>query len=109
MRSQGIDKADWKSFTDQFTRMHEGWTASLEFRGPGEPARVEVDESPFRGARLEQGDALVLTFGEEPEEHFAHVIRAPRVLRTSEADDHSEASLIIESSDGSRCTLALWA
>ncbi len=111
MRSHPVVANEWKAFADQFSRAHEGWIASLEVREGGEPLRVQVDDSPFRGATVDKRDGrdtLVLTFGYEPEEHFAHIIHSPRALLTSETDDRSEASLIVESSDGGRCILELW-
>ncbi len=110
MKSHPVDMRDWPAFAGQFSRSHDGWIASMELREGGEPLRVEVEESPFRGATIEKRDGrdtLILTFGYEPEEHFAHIIHDPIAVVTSEADDGSEASLIVESSNGSRCILAL--
>ena len=82
----------------------------MEVRPPGQPARIEIDDSPFRRAALETRDgrsALVLTFGEEPEEYFAYIIRDPRILMAAEREDGSEASLIVEAGDGTRAVLLL--
>jgi hypothetical protein len=111
MKNEPVAAQHWKSFTDTFSRSHDGWVGSLEVREPGLPARVEVDESPFRGATIEKHDGretLILTFGYEPEEHFAHIVHEPRAVVTSEGDDGSEASVVIDATDGSRCILAVW-
>lgn len=111
MKTQAIDASEWKSFADRFSQTHQGWLASLEIRQGHQPLRVEVDESPFRGAKVEMHDGhptLAVTFGEEPEETFVRTIANPASVLTSEADDRSEISLIIETSDGSRCILDVW-
>jgi len=110
MKSHVVNATEWTSFADRFSRSHEGWVASLEISEPNEPPKIEVDESPFRGATIEKhdsGDTFVLTFGYEPEEHFAHIIHGPHSIVSSETDDRSQASLIIESVHGDRCTLGL--
>jgi len=111
MDSKAIDREQWIAFANQFSRAHEGWTASLEIREAGSPMRVEVDESPFRGVTVEERegrDTLVLTFGYEPEEHFAHIIHDPHAIAAAETGDRTGASLVVDSSDSSRCILALW-
>ena len=111
MKSQALEKAQWIAFAKDFSHAHEGWTASLEVREAGSPMRVEIDDSPFRGVTIEKRDrhdTVVLTFGYEPEEHFAHIVHDPRAIATAETDDRSAASLVVDSSDHARCVLALW-
>jgi hypothetical protein len=110
MNSRSVDSHQWKAFADSFTRLHDGWIASLQIQEAGSPARVEVDDSPFRGATMETRngrETLVLTFGYEPEEHFAHIIRQPRALIASEASDHTAASLLVDVGSGVSCVLGL--
>jgi hypothetical protein len=110
MKTSLIDEHKWKAFTDAFTRSHNGWLATLELREGDEPARAAVDELPFRGATIEKRglrETLVLTFGDDAEEHFAHFIEQPRALKTIEAENASEASLVIDLGDGSSCILEL--
>ncbi|HYM61694.1 MAG TPA: DUF5335 family protein [Thermoanaerobaculia bacterium] len=110
MKTSLIDEHKWKAFAEAFTRSHNGWLATLELREGDAPARVAVDELPFRGATIEKRglrETLVLMFGDDAEEHFAHIIEQPRALKTIEAEDFSEASLVIDLGDGSSCILEL--
>jgi uncharacterized protein DUF5335 len=111
MKSHAIDREQWIRFAKDFSRAHDGWIASLEIREAGSPMRVEVDDSPLRGVTVEERDGrdtLVLTFGYEPEEHFAHIIHDPFAMVSAETDDGGGASLVIDSIDRGRCVLALW-
>lgn len=110
MKTHRVEAEGWSSFFVKFNRSHEGWAGSLEVRELGRPSRIEVDASPFRQASLETRDgrsALVLMFGEEPEEQYAYIIREPLAMLSAEREDGSEASLVIEGRDGSRCILLL--
>jgi hypothetical protein len=110
MTTRTIDERRWQSFADDFTRCHDGWIASLEIRDGDASPRTQVDDNAFRGATLEKHDGratLILTFGYDPEEHFAHIIHEPRALIASETWDRTEASLRIDAGDGSSCVLAL--
>lgn len=111
MNSKAIDREQWIAFANAFSREHEGWTASLEVREAGAPLRIEVDDSPFRGLTYEERDGratLVLTFGYEPEEHFAHIIHEPFAMAAAETNDHAGASLVVDTAAYGRCILALW-
>ena len=110
MNTYPIERLQWTSFANHFTRAHDGWSASLEVMEPGSPMRVEIDDSPFRGLTVEKRDGIdtfVLTFGDEPEEHFAHIIRDAREVVSAKSDDGSAASLIVDSACLGRCVLAL--
>ena len=110
MKNHTIDRQQWVAFANYFTHAHDGWSASLEVREAGSPTRVEVDDSRFRGLTIEKRDGhetLVLTFGDEPEEHFAHIIRDAREVVSAQSDDGVAASLVVDSADRSRCILAL--
>ena len=109
MRTRSIDEERWKTFADRFSRSHDGWVASLQIRD-GDSTRTEVEERPFRGATVEKRSGhgtMILTFGYEPEEHFAHIIHEPHAVLVSEAEDGSEASLKIDAGDCETCVLLL--
>ena len=110
MKSHAIIREKWRPFANDFTHAHDGWSASLEVREAGSPMRVEVDDSPFRGLSVEKRDGhdtFVFTFGDEAEEHFAHIIRDARDVVSAESDDGTVASLVVDSADRGRCVLAL--
>ena len=106
MKSQSIDREHWSEFATQFSREHEGWTASLQVREPGSPMHIEVDDRPFRGMTVEN-DRLVFAFGAESDE-FSHVMRDPRWVVTAENTFGDGASIVVDGNDRGRCVLALW-
>lgn len=99
----------WKAFADRFTKEHDGWTASLQVRDSGGELETAVDDRPFRGVTLERRpthDALILTFGDDADEHLAHIVEQPRDLAVYD-ESEDQCSLIIGLADGSGCVLAL--
>lgn len=110
MQTRRVESGNWDSFLAVFNHSHAGWAGSLEVREAGQPARIEVDAGFFRRATLESRggrDVLALTFGAEPEEQFAYIFREPTAMLSSERDDGSEASLIIEGGGGRQAVLLL--
>ena len=108
---QPMDPERWIAFANQFSREHDGWAASLEVREAGSPLRTEVGDSLFRGLTFEERDGhntLVFTFGDEPEEHFAHIVHEPLAMASVETNDHAGASLVVDTAALGRCILALW-
>jgi hypothetical protein len=104
-----IDPAQWKEFAGRFSKEHDGWGASLQIRQSEGGVEVEVEDLPFRGLTFEKREdreTLILTFGDDPDEHLAHIIERPRELSVLGAGSE-ECSLIIGLDDGSGCILEL--
>ncbi len=104
-----IDQSRWRSFADRFTKEHDGWSASVELQQIDGGVEVAVDDRPFRGLTIEGRDgrdSLIFTFGDDPDEHLAHIVDQPRELSflAGEAD---ECSLVIGLADGTGWILAL--
>ena len=104
-----IANADWKNFADRFTREHDGWSASLQLRESNGCVETALDDRPFRGITFEHRgarDALILTFGDDAEEHLSHIVEQPRELSVLDAEP-GVCSLIIGLADRSGCILEL--
>lgn len=104
-----IDAAQWKAFAVRFSKEHDGWSASLQVRQSDGGVEIAVDDRPFRGVTFETrdgGEALILTFGDDPDEHLAHIVEQPRELAVLDAQA-GQCSLIIGLADGSGCVLEL--
>lgn len=104
-----IDAAQWKGFADRFSRDHDGWSASLELRETDGGMDVAIDDRPFRGLTFEHHDShdsLILTFGDDADEHISHIIANPHDLTVLDPSGN-ECSLIIGLEDGSGCVLEL--
>jgi hypothetical protein len=104
-----VNAADWKGFADHFSKQHDGWSASLQVRQSDGGIEVEVDDRPFRGVTFEHRgshDAVILTFGDDPDEHLTHIIEKPHDLAVLDGQS-GHCSLIIGLADGSGCELEL--
>jgi hypothetical protein len=106
-----VNTAQWKPFTNAFSRAHDGWAASLLMRDRSGALDPIIEDRPLRGITFEnrspRHDALIVMFGDDAEEHLTHVVYHPCRLIAFESDDHREASLVIETKDGSGCILEL--
>ncbi len=105
-----IDSATWTTFADRFTRDHDGWSATLELREPDGTIETAVDDRPFRGIAFERRgghESVVLVFGDDADEHLAHIVESPREIVSVETEHGREASLIIGLEGGSGCILEL--
>ena len=104
-----IARPEWKSFSEGFSRDHDGWSASLELRRIDGGVEVAVDDRPFRGITSEKHDgheALILTFGDDPDEHLAHIVDDPSELALLEPEE-GHCSLVIGASDGTGCVVEM--
>lgn len=104
-----IERSHWKTFADRFTKEHDGWSASVELRRADGGIEIAVDDRPFRGVTVEEhggNESLILAFGDDPDEHLAHIVDDPGELTV--IDDGSEhCSLVIGQADGTGCVLEL--
>jgi Family of unknown function (DUF5335) len=104
-----IESARWKSFVDRFSREHDGWSASLHLRQSDGSSETAVDDRPFRGATVESHEravSVILTFGDDPDEHLTHIARRPTDIALLSPNE-GECSLVIGLDDGSGCVLEL--
>lgn len=108
-RTIAVDPAHWATFAKTFSRAHDGWSASLEVREADGGLEVEVDDRPFRGLAVERGaqPALVVTFGDDPDEHLAHIVERPWAITALEEDDGSASTLVLDEEDGTGCVVEL--
>lgn len=104
-----IDHARWKAFADRFSKEHDGWSASVELRQIDGGIEIAVDDRPFRGITVEQHDgheSLLLAFGDDPDEHLAHIVEQPAELSVLD-EEPGQCSLVIGLADGTGCVLEL--
>ena len=104
-----IDPSGWKAFANRFTREHDGWSAAVELRDTAGGLEAAVDDRPFRGLTIEEHhgrQALVLAFGDEPDEHLAHIVEQPRELSLLVSRE-DRCALMIGLADGTGCVLEL--
>lgn len=106
---QTIDARQWKSFANRFTAEHDGWSASLRVREPSGAIEMAIEDRPFRGLTIEDhhgNEALILMFGDDPDEHLAHIVEHPSSV-TLDSAGPDRCSLVVGLRDGSGCVLEL--
>jgi hypothetical protein len=106
---QTIDTRQWTSFANRFTSEHDGWSASLQLREPSGAIEMAIDDRPFRGLTIENhlgNESIILTFGDDPDEHLTHIVEHPRSVTLEDAGP-TQCSLIVGLADGSGCVLEL--
>ncbi len=97
-----IPREEWVSFFDTFTRMHEGWLASLEVMAPELGDLVEIRNQPLVGITAEihpaGRDAIVMLFGRPPA-HLTHMIQRPTSVWLKQTAQGDDEALEIEAAD----------
>ncbi len=103
-----VQRSEWSNFARRFSKGHDGWSASLRvLQAPG-GFELAVEDRPFRGLTFETrpAETLILSFGDEADEHLAHVIESPQDIGVVD-DGSSHCSLVVGSADGFGCVLDL--
>ena len=97
-----IPREEWTVFFDSFSRMHEGWLASLEVMAPELGDQVEIRNRPLAGitAELHRAgrDSIVLLFGPPPT-HLTHFIKGPTRVWLKQTAEGADEALAIEAAD----------
>jgi Family of unknown function (DUF5335) len=106
MPTREIPASDWREFFDVFSRVHDGWLATLEVFGDL-GAQVEAENLPLRGVTADregESTSVTLLLG-EPEHRVTHrVIRASHV-RLDQTEEGADAALQVESERGETALL----
>ena len=104
MITREITREEWAGFFDGFSRMHEGWLATVEVLGAETGAQQEARELPFRGVTAELNEGRVVRVevmvGAEAEDHITHTVTRPTHVRLAETEAGAHQALEIESEDG---------
>ena len=83
--TQEVERGEWAAFAEDFSKRHQGTTASLESVGADEGDQYVAENLPFVGMTLEsKGSAagsLILMLGTEGASHIEHPVAAPQSLR----------------------------
>jgi hypothetical protein len=99
-----IKKDEWKSFLVDLSRRRYEWKTNAEVLTPDLGDQVLSDGLPFNGITLEHGDdgdTIVISFGENTDVHQTHCIGDPTRIAFLEAENGDEV-LDIEEADGTK-------
>jgi hypothetical protein len=109
MPTREIQREEWKTFLDMFSRQHEGWLATLEVLGPDIGAQQEAGDLPLEGITATSKDSAVesiaISLGKTPEDHITHTITEPTRVWLEQTSLGANAALEIESNDNTKTLL----
>jgi len=103
MPTQEIQRDEWKTFLDTFSRQHEGWLVTLEVMAADIGAQQEASDLPLEGitatSRDDETPSIAINLGKTPEDHVTHTITEPTRLWLQQTSEGANAALEIESAD----------
>src|SRR4051794_36368901 len=106
MQTMEIPKSEWRSFFDQFSRMHHGQPVVVETLGTDVGVEANVEGIPLLGVTAEPAGGgggaprIDLIAGRPDGIDWRHAIADPVRVRASEWNDGISAVVEIESADG---------
>jgi hypothetical protein len=103
MSTEEIQRKQWPSFFNGFSRRHQGWLVTVEVLGPDIGDQVEVRELPLEGITAELNDsgedAIEIFVGARPDSHVSHKITAPEHVFLKQTVKGTDEALEIASRD----------
>jgi hypothetical protein len=111
METKEITRNVWRPFLDDFSRQHQGETATIHVIGEDVGAQYEAESLPFVGITSEDAGsekgAIAIVLGTEPNDHIDHRISDPTHVRITSTRDRVKDTLEIEAADGTKTILQL--
>jgi hypothetical protein len=99
--TQVIERSEWASFLNAFTRMHEGWLVTIEqvLTPPG-PSAVQARDLPLEEVSAGPDGTIAISVGQSPDEHVTHLIPRAAKLAVERTDAGIETGLCIDPGEG---------
>ena len=98
MKPRDIQRDEWPTFFDKFTREHTGCTVTLEIIGTEIGAQIQDRELVFEGIVIEGKEEssyqIMIMAGERPDGHITHRIARP-VHVSFDADEQTHCVWIM--------------
>lgn len=104
MSRRVIDRSEWASFVDVFSRCHDGWLISIGVEEGASPRRYVTRDWPLRGVVAELGDDVssMMVFTGDTAPHATHFVEHAIALEVDETPEGAEAGLRITDASGGR-------
>ena len=93
-----IPRRKWSSFLDDFSRMHDGCTCTLDVDSQVAGSEPEASHASFRGIVCEpgpNGPTIQVFVGDPPQRHVAHTVAQPTAVWLEETDDGSDRGVAV--------------
>src|SRR5687767_10252685 len=106
MSRRSIDRRDWVSFVDGFSRRHRGWLISVTVEQPGAERQYISRDAPLRGVVAELRNAgTLMVFTGDTTPHSAHFVERPVSIEVVETGDGAEKELSVADFSGTRTVI----
>lgn len=106
MAKREIERGEWSSFLDHFSRQHDGWLASLKVVGPDVGEKEEAEGLPFHGITYETKGTgrndISIFLGQGTQEDETHTVTNPTHIRFEQTEQGADQGLEVESGDGEK-------
>lgn len=111
METREITRNEWKQFLDDFSKQHQGRSASVQIIGDDLGSQQEATSLPFVGISADDSGSakggIEVMLGTERDDHLEHLISDPTHLWLKSANGQGTEALEIEASDGTKTILQL--
>ena len=111
MPTQEIQRGEWTTFFDTFSKMHPGDTATVQVLDPDLGVSEEARSLPFVGISADrkgsEKDAIWILLGTEAEDHLEHMVPEPTHVWLKSGDTSKGDALEIEAEDGTKTIVQL--
>jgi hypothetical protein len=105
MQTISIPRRDWGSRLDEWSRMHEGWLASLAIMARPNGELREFRQMPLVGVSAEPSGRITIAVAEATGDHLTHTIYSPAQVLLEITEEGAHAALEIDSADGRKAIL----
>jgi hypothetical protein len=107
MSRRAIERSEWTSFLDAFSRRHDGWLISVAVQDRSAPRTYLTHGLPLRGvvAELDEDISSMMVFIGDESPHATHFVGHATRLEVDETGEGADAALTITDESGTRTIL----
>ena len=113
MTTTQIERREWPSFFDGFTRQHQGWIVTLEVFQPEMGAKLEEQDLVLVGVTAELSSTdkdkieIEIMIGDKPDRHITHTVLDPVEVNLEHTEEGANHALAIKGADDAMTLLCL--
>lgn len=100
MPTQEIQRNEWVSFFDSFSRRHRGWLVTVEMMDPEIGDQTEARDLPLEGITAELNergpDQIEIIVGNQADSHVSNSVVDPRQVWVKSTDEGADDVLEIK-------------
>jgi hypothetical protein len=102
MPTSEIQRPEWKTFFDSFTRKHEGWLVTIEELSAEIGDQIELKDVPLEGITAETNgeDSIEIVLINKRGDHISRTIDRPRRVWLKHRENGADEVLEIEGETG---------